>query len=247
MVAQTHTFAKNGNVWAPGLVPGTCQLNYTCTMRIEQLRTACQRYSIVGSSFDDATRDFRRCTKPTFDISDRDHGRALMIWLNRWGCRQFARRDHQSALMQLREWAASNLTCLPHIGAALTDLSDPALISLASAYDKLRLRQASLKRRNNLDISVTFGPTGAAKVLYALRPNCCPPWDDDIRKHFRWNGAGASYISFLRTVRSEILDLLSDARQAGIEANDIPHEAGRPDSSLPKLVDEYYWTTIGNH
>jgi len=213
-------------------------------MRLNELSSACERYTILGETFDNATRDFLKSTRPTFEISDPDHGRALMIWLNKWGCRQFARVDHFSALTQLDEGAPSNLGSLPHVGASLTDLSDPALVRLASAYDNLRSLQASRKRRNDADISVSFGPTGAAKILYALRPDCCPPWDDKIRKHFGWDGAGESYCSFLKTVRSQIQELVSDANQVGIDPQDIPGKVGRPCSSLPKLVDEYYWITI---
>ncbi len=124
------------------------------------------------------------------------------------------------------------------------DLSDAALDSVASAYDELKSRQASERRRADSLVSVSFGPTGAAKILYALCPDCCPPWDAPIRTHFGWDGARASYCSFLKTVKSEILDVIGDANRAGIEAKDIPRKVGRTDSSLPKLVDEYYWITI---
>jgi hypothetical protein len=123
-------------------------------------------------------------------------------------------------------------------------VSDDALDSLAGAYEKLRLRLAAEKRRAESVIAVHFSPTGAAKILYALRPNCCPPWDAPIRKHFHWDGGEASYCRFLKTVRAEILDLIKEAKWAGIEVKDIPRKVGRLDSSLPKLVDEYYWITI---
>jgi hypothetical protein len=167
-----------------------------------------------------------------------------MTWLNKWGCRQFARTQHGRALSQLVRWYESHRKLLPDESASLMSLSDDALDSLAGAYDKLRLQLAAEKRRADSVIAVHFGPTGAAKILYALRPNCCPPGDAPIRKHFHWDGGEASYCRFLKTVRAEILDLIKEANRAGIEARDIPRKVGRPDSSLPKLVDEYYWITI---
>lgn len=206
-------------------------------MRLEQLKTACAEYSRDGKSFDDATRNFRRDKGPVF-------GLPLMTWLNRWGCRQFATAQHGTALGELRKWDEAHRRLLPREDASLMSVSGEGLVTLAGAYDGLRSLLAAHKRRTGSLVSVRFGPTGAAKVLYALRPNCCPPWDAPIRKHFGWDGGGASYLRFLHKVREEIDHLVKDASCAGLEAAEIPQKVGRPDSSLPKLVDEYYWITI---
>jgi hypothetical protein len=76
-------------------------------MRLKELKTACDEYSSLGKSFDEATEIFRLETGPTFEIS-RHQGRALMTWLNKWGCRQFAKAQHDYALSEFREWAESN-------------------------------------------------------------------------------------------------------------------------------------------
>ena len=206
-------------------------------MRLEQLERACAEYSQVGKSFDDATRDFRQDGGPVV-------GLPLMTWLNRWGCRQFARAQHETALGELRSWNEVHQRLLPRLDASLMGLSDEALAALAGAYDDLSSRLASHKRRADSVVAVHFGPTGAAKVLYALRPNCCPPWDIPIRKRFGWDGGGTSYLRFLHNVRAEIADLIMDAECAGFGSAEIPQKVGRPNSSLPKLVDEYYWITI---
>ena len=36
----------------------------------------------------------------------------------------------------------------------------------------------------------------------------------------------------------------AQAARFGIKAGDIPSAVGRPESSIPKLIDEYYWVTI---
>jgi len=50
----------------------------------------------------------------------------------------------------------------------------------------------------------------------------------------------------LNKVKLEIVELASDADRLGIAVQDIPSVVERPDSSMPKLVDEYYWITIAN-
>jgi hypothetical protein len=213
-------------------------------MRLYQLAFACRLYSSFGNEFDEATKLFRQSSGPNFEPSDREQGRALMIWLNKWGCRQFAKDHHDFALDELTKWADSKLISLPDSQSILIDLADAALVAAASAYEELRSRIAGQKRSGGSTISVRFGPTGAAKILYALRPECFPPWDDAIRAHFDWDGSDASYRRFLNKVKTEIMELASDADRAGISVRDISRIVGRADSSLPKLVDEYYWITI---
>ena len=36
----------------------------------------------------------------------------------------------------------------------------------------------------------------------------------------------------------------AEAAALGIAAEDIPKMLGRPTSSLPKMIDEYYWLTL---
>jgi len=38
----------------------------------------------------------------------------------------------------------------------------------------------------------------------------------------------------------------AQARKRGIKAPQLADAIGRPQSSLPKLVDEYYWVTVTN-
>ena len=141
------------------------------------------------------------------------------------------------------ETPISGFQKLPRVESSLSSLSAKALASLAGAYDKLRVRPAAPRLRADSIVPVHFGPTGAAKILFALRPNCCPPWDTPKRKHLQWDGGEISYCRFLQTVEAEVRDLIKDA-EYGIDAKDIPTRVGRPHSSLPKLVDEYYWITI---
>jgi len=91
---------------------------------------------------------------------------------------------------------------------------------------------------------VRVGPTGAAKILFAFWPNALPPWDKKIRTHFGFDGSADSYADFLSNrVLPEIRTLEADAARFQIPLETIPLRIGRPDSTIPKLVDEYYWVT----
>jgi hypothetical protein len=45
-------------------------------------------------------------------------------------------------------------------------------------------------------------------------------------------------------VKKEISCLVEEAASFGVKPVDIPMSIGRPEASLPKLVDEYFWVTI---
>ena len=91
---------------------------------------------------------------------------------------------------------------------------------------------------------VTVGPTGTAKILFALRPNALVPWDYPIRAHFGLGGSAEDYAGYLRKARSELRELRADCARLGYAFESLPVRLGRPHSSLAKLVDEYFWVTI---
>jgi hypothetical protein len=70
---------------------------------------------------------------------------------------------------------------------------------------------------------VTYGPTGTAKTLFALRPNVFPPWDDPIRILLGFGKDGTSFRRYLTEVGSTLRDLAA--------------EAGIPVAALPELVE----------
>lgn len=214
-------------------------------MRLHELAYACRLYAALGD-FDSSFLELRKAVKPALDLTNHAHRKALFVWLNSWGCRQFAKSYHSMAGKRLVEWGQVHLNRLPRKFAVLAELSDSILDGAAEAYGDLKDRNASHRLRKTGPYPVTFGPTGAAKVLFALRPNAFPPWDDPIRKYFGYDGSAHSYREFLSKVREEVCKLQDEAANFGISSNDIPACIGRPDSSLPKLIDEYYWVTLTN-
>lgn len=61
---------------------------------------------------------------------------------------------------------------------------------------------------------------------------------------FHCDGSADSYASFIRTVMHEIEELLADAAKHGVSRSQLPAIIGRSESTLPKIVDEYFWVTI---
>jgi len=207
-----------------------------------RLKYACGLYRDF-THFDAALDKFRKSTQ---DISLQDEGyrTALLKWLNAWFCRQFKIEHHAIASQQLLDWGSKWLPCLPKDGVSLLDLSEAELTLAAQAYGDLSRRKAATRRRGERDVTVTFGPTGAAKVLYALRPEAFPPWDTAIRQELGYSGSPESYRLFLEHVTGRVQELINDARRFGVGAEDIPATVGREGASLVKLIDEYCWITI---
>ena len=212
-------------------------------MKLYELAYACRLYASF-TDFDISLKEFYRITNPALDLSNQVHGKALLVWLNSWGCRQFAKDYHSVAIKELADWSRHHRNQLPREGLGLVEVSDVALDAAAEAYGDLKGRKASMRHRNSQEHAVTFGPTGAAKVFYALRPNIFPPWDDPIREHFGYDGSSGSYRKFLAMVKEQISCLVEEAASFGIKTVDIPMSIGRSEASLPKLVDEYFWVTI---
>jgi len=212
-------------------------------MRLFELAYTCRLYAEF-TDFDATYGRFLADTTPAFDILDLRHRKALLVWLNSWGCRQFALNFHDKASEHLRNWGQENLTRLPPAGASLLILTDIDFVNAGTLYVGLRDLQASVRQRNGNSYPVTFGPTGAAKTLFALRNQVFPPWDESIRVRLGYDGSPESYLEYLQWVRRELQEVVADAKAHGLAAGDIPNTLGRPFSSLPKLVDEYNWVTI---
>jgi len=157
------------------------------------------------------------------------------------GCRQFKKDQHGVALGNLRRWARDNASLLPPASTSILELTELDSRRAAKAYDSLSAAEACERQRSGNPVSVRFGPTGAAKVLYALRRDSLPPWDEAIRDHFHLDGSAQSYAEFLRVAAADLSGVVADAARYGIEPSALPSEICRSESTLPKLIDEYYW------
>ncbi len=212
-------------------------------MRLFQLAYACRIYrDLTGSDADYHT--FLDKTGGRLDFTNFTHMNALLEWLRKWGCRQFAVDYHDLSAKSIRKWAEEWDSKLPNISATLDCLTDEEIREIGSAYEALSKAAASKRAGDGGLNDVKIGPTGAAKILFAARPNVCPPWDDPIRARLRFDDSSDSYCRYVTQVQEETKQLCSEAAEIGISPEKVPLEVDRPKSTLPKLIDEYNWVTV---
>lgn len=211
-------------------------------MRLSDLKWACSMYGQL-TGYDTSLATLRGRTGDVLDPYNAQHRSALFTWLNSWGCRQFALEHHATtASDSLVEWADQFLSLLPARGVPLTDLTVDQMRECARAYDVLRSQAASYRILPGGKTSrVTYGATGAAKTLFALRPDAIPPWDDPIRAAIKASGDLGSFRVYLTSVSTQLRSL---ADEAGRPVSALPALVRRPDSTPPKLIDEYNWIVI---
>ena len=213
-------------------------------MRLAELAFACHIYAPM-TDYDSSYRHFRQKTTPQLDLKNNRHRMALIEWLNGWGCRQFALAYHDLASEEIHSWYQLFGACLFSPDKSLLDLTSSDLALVEQAYKKLAVRTASMRKRpRGGQTKVMIGPTGTAKILFALRPNALVPWDEPIRRHFQLSNSAHAYIKYLQIVRENLEKLDQACKELGYRLSGLPELLNRPTPSLTKLIDEYFWVTI---
>lgn len=212
-------------------------------MALSELAFACLVYGGL-TNYDESYLGFLKNTGGSVDLGNSDHRKALLTWLNRWGCRHLAHSHHEHASVELLSWHNEYGSTLFPRDRNLWELSEQELTSAGAAYEALSSRIASYRKRNGGRSPVRFGPTAAAKILFAIRPGALLPWDKAIRKSRGYDNSRASYLSFLSSAKSVLEELATSCQRNGFQLADLPRVLGRPHSTVPKLIDEYYWVTI---
>ena len=212
-------------------------------MRLFELAYACRIYGGL-TKFDVGYLDFVDKTGGSLNFRDSAQMKALLVWLNSWGCRQFALAYHRQATESIQRWAKHWESNLPDSSTTTGHLSDRDIEMVGDAYANLSKRLASKRTANGNEYIVRVGPTGAAKILFAARPRAFPPWDDPIRAKLGFDSSPRSYCDYLATVREQVRELILEATEIGVPAENIPLEIGRHRFTLPKLIDEYNWVTL---
>jgi hypothetical protein len=207
---------------------------------LDDLRARVRRYAIA-SGYDGSLLTLKRRIGAALELEKADHRSALLTWLRQWGCRHLSRASDQTSAAALLAWAQEWVPLLADPSQRLANLSSDNVVALTVAYGQLADTVAGQRRRAAGPVDVTFGPTAAAKTMYALRPNACAPWDDPIRQALGMAGNDAAYRAYLHLIA---IALTRTADRAGVAVADLPSLAGRPESSPPKLIDEYLWMRI---
>lgn len=213
-------------------------------MDLSELALAVYLYECFTRS-DEGYEKLVKATGHKCDLAKSTHRDALIKWLRNWGCRQFALKHHELASRGLLNWHKQFGKKLPARGAKLWQSSDSTLEGYAELFNSLASLRASIRKRKGGKSNVRVGPTGAAKILFAIRPNVFPPWDDYIKKNRGYRGPDG-YARFLKDTKQLLLDLKLQCDGICIAIEDLPKKLHRRWSSVPKLIDEYYWVTITN-
>lgn len=213
-------------------------------MRLGELAFACYVYERM-SDYDDSYQRFLDTTRPKLNMKSKLHRLALIKWLNDWGCRQFAKEHHELAAQEIGEWYEERGYDLFQSNKTLLALTNDDFILVDQAYTGLVCKTASYRKSlEGTAKRVEVGPTGAAKILFALRPNALIPWDEAMRAEFNLDGSAHSYLVFLGIVKDHLQELNKDCHRNGFGLTDLPVKLGRIGFSVVKLVDEFFWITI---
>jgi hypothetical protein len=212
-------------------------------MKISHLRTACYLYNQFtdyDSSYLDLLREY-----PILELNKKEQVIALIKWLRSWGCRQFKNNDEDISVNSIMKWYELNKSKIPSSTDCLIDYdlnkNKKVIIDL---FSDLSNRKAATKERVGHEIDVRIGPVGAAKTLFALRPNLFSPWDTPIYNKLNLEGNGAGYVNYLLKIQNELKDIRAALENTVINWSDLFTYLEKQHKSYPKLIDEYYWITI---
>jgi len=199
----------------------------------------------MSDDYDSSYRQLLKATSPQINLQLEQHQKLLLKWLNDWGCRQFAKDYHPLAAQEIAEWYKEIGLQLFSINTELFSLTDDDFALIERVYAKLVSRTASIRKSaKGSESRVEVGPTGTAKILFALRPIALIPWDNPIRDKLNLDGSAYSYCAYLRIVKNHLEELSHDCIKFGLSIADLPDILDRPVSSVAKLMDEYFWVTI---
>ncbi len=215
-------------------------------MKLSELAFACFLYGRF-TDYNSSYLNFLKATNHSPDLSKSEHRKILLVWLNKWGCRQFAIEFHDLASAEILSWHNDFASILFTPEKNIWDLTEVELEQATEAYDALSSQTASFRNRDGEKYPVSVGPTGASKILFAIRRNAFIPWDEPIREKFGYDGSGKSYLNYLKYIKSILKSLKPACEKNGFDFADLPKQLGRPDSTVPKLIDEFYWVTITNN
>jgi hypothetical protein len=165
------------------------------------------------------------------DPTSREHGEALLKFLNDYGCR-IKKSEHLRNSIFLAEFLGWWMEQERHLGGIrdkrLSELSDNDLDYVAGAFEDLAVRQADSRR--------SIGSTAASKVLMAISPTGFPAWDRTISLRLYVDRGRLGYKTHLRTCRGWAIRLEQE-----IEAS---KQVSSSQVGQAKLIDEWLYESL---
>lgn len=209
-------------------------------MNLYELAFTCYIYNFF-TTFNQTYKELQKATDYAVDLKQKIHRKALIVWLNKWGCRQFALNYHDEASNELLAWYQEGHIEKLTRNKKLWELNLKELSQVGDVFNSLVCRVASRPDTNGKVVTKTFGPTGASKILFALRPDLTVPWDSYIRINLGFSGDGNSYVEYLKRLIEEIEELNESCLKNGHYLHEVQMIIKRDESTIPQLVGEYFW------
>jgi hypothetical protein len=175
----------------------------------------------------------RTATAPLLDPSRAAHRRALLAWLNAWGCRIRYPRPGEPDVFDLgvARWWDRCHDAIPDADTSLAELTDEAITAVARCYAHLAATPVTVAERPR-----TLGPTAAAKLLHALRPRAVMPWDAAIAHQLHGGRDAVAFASHQQLGRDWARRLLAEA---GTAETSLTSSFAQPARSLATMHDDY--------
>jgi len=196
------------------------------------------------TSYNKSLRRLDEATGRSIDLSNVEHRKALIKWLNDWGCRHLSKKYHEVASDNILNWYDVDGTRLFTDKKPLWELGDDELEVAVNAYGSLKDKTGAWRDRGGRKQEVPIGEVAASKILFAIRRRALMPWDNEMQRHFQCDGNPKSYRSYLRNIKELTLHIGSLCRNKGFQIDDLPAELGRPESTVLELINEYVWITV---
>lgn len=203
--------------------------------------------SLIFESITDYNKSYKKLLESTaysLDLNKDAHRSALLKWLNDWGCRNFKKDHHRFASQEILDWYNENEQLLSNFDKNIWELTNKDFEGTSIIFETLLKKTASKRKRGNKDIIVRIGPTSVSKILFALRPKTFIPWDAEMRKNFNLKGDQKDYLKYLKISIEIANGLAEQCNKNGFKLEDFPSKISKADSTIPKLIDEYFWVTL---
>jgi hypothetical protein len=141
-------------------------------------------------------------------------------------------------------WYSKDSLNLPSFEQQLIYCDEETISRTSGIFNRLSTTKISERYRDYNCFDVSVGPVGAAKILFALRPNFYSPWDKPICVKKGYQSNGESYVKYLKDLKKTLKEIETKCIQSGYRLEDLPQKINRPNSTMTKIIDEYNWVTI---
>lgn len=167
------------------------------------------------------------------DLAVPEARRALLRWLNSWGCRLRYAQPGETDLFDtgVRDWSARWAEALVEPRATMAELTDEQVLVVGECYADLSGLPVGVPGRPR-----SLGPTAASKLLHGLRPAAFMPWDEEIAGRLHGARDAAAFMAHQRLGRTWARQLLAET---GLDEPALCAALGRPGRPLAKLLDDY--------